>query len=226
MMSTNLYSSFLVALAVAATAAVTGCAVGEAADDANAPELSLQSTSLPCNEVTPPEYDEEPSSYASGQRSWEDQSQRAGGEERCSSSCLCNGCSQGSKVRSQIGDGAPQGSCGQPQQGQYAQPRQGQYEQPQQGQCAQPRQGQDEQPQQGQCAQPRQGQDEQPQQGQYEGYPDGMQGGEFAGAYDDPVVGGGPVPCYQPVTYPVFVPVFVGCALPMWGSLYGLGCYL
>ena len=192
-MSTNLYSSFLVALAAAATAVVTGCAAGEAADDANAVALPLQSTSLPSREITPCEDNEPPSGYASGQRFEENPYPRAGGEERGSSVYISIAYSQGSNGGSQIGAGAPQGSYGQPQQGQY--------EPPQQGQSGQPQQGQPEE------------------------LPDDMQGGGVAGAYGEPVGGDVPVPVPQVVPYPVFVPTFVGYTLPMWGSLYGVGCY-
>lgn len=214
MMSTNLYSSFLFALAAAATAVVTGCAVGDAADAANAPEPSLESVSLPCNELTPPEDYEQPSGYTSGQRAGENPYQRASGEERASSPCSSEGYSRGSKGRSEIGDEAPQGSYGQLQQGQDEQPQRGQYKQPRQGQYEQPQQGQFEQPQQGQFEEPQQGQDE------------GCQGQEPAGAYDDPGPGVEPIPVpYAPVvTYPVFYPVYFAYAVPACGAFYGYPC--
>jgi hypothetical protein len=53
-----------------------------------------------------------------------------------------------------------------------------------------------------------------------------MPGGGPAEGYDEPVPGGGPipVPCYTPVlTYPVFIPTYVGCSSLLWGSFYGMG---
>jgi hypothetical protein len=114
MMSTNLYSCLVVALAAAATAAVAGCAVGESADDANALDPAVESAAMPCEEAKPPANDEGPGDDSSGgqyQYPAENQDEGASG-----------GAPQGNYGAPQGGNGAPQGNYGAPQgnYGEYA----------------------------------------------------------------------------------------------------------